>query len=129
MAVRPQAEKLCAIGEIMNNEDAAICLNNNVIDFFNAENTKQVMETVDSHEFGSFSTIHPIELFTSLMNPNKYLEYFAQSNTFHRAMDYFVLNNVMPVQYLAINKQYQFTVSALNEELKFLKYIGSLPWL
>lgn len=60
VVVRFQPESLHTMGKIMNSENPPLCLNNSIIDSGNATNTKQVMETVDCHDFRMFITLHSI---------------------------------------------------------------------
>lgn len=132
MAVCVKIEMLHALVEIMNTQDPGICLNNDLTDSSNATNTKQVIETVECRVFRSFFTSHCIRMFPSFMNPENDLEDLAHSNKWSgRSCTYqhsilwkrlLPFNQLKPMQYPVINKQYQLAVHALSKEQKVLDY-------
>lgn len=68
MAVRLQPKTLRPMAEIVNSEDPAHCLNNDIVDSGNATNIKQVMEIVYCRVCHSFISLHSIRMSAPFMN-------------------------------------------------------------
>lgn len=68
IAVHLLLETLRTLSVIMNSEQPALCLKNDLIDTGNATNTKRVMDTIDCGAFRSHILLHSTRTSMSFMN-------------------------------------------------------------
>ncbi len=128
MAVRLPKRVINELGNIMNKEMPEECLRHDNFDSCGATTVDGLLSATDCRIFTKFVTLHSLRMSTVFMNASSDTEVEAQCNTLHRAKEHFLLNGLKTIQYQLINHQFKMAMSALDEEKKFLKYLGSTEW-
>ena len=128
MAIRLPQCTLNELGVIVNQDMPEECLKHDFFDSCGATSSDEIMATVDCRIFRKFVSLHSLRISTIFMNAAEPIEVRAQGNTLHRAKEYCLLNGLKTVQYSVINSQFKMALLALEEERKFLDYIGSDEW-
>ncbi len=118
-----------AIGEISNSEHAEFALGNPKLNDVGATTVDDLMEKKDCRIFRKFIHITSLKSARTYMTAKHKYGEAAQVNTIYRAKDLYQRRNFSKsIQPEEISKQYDLSISAIQEEKKFLNYISPDKW-
>lgn len=127
-AVRLSQFVIQTIGNIMNSEHPYLCIGETDFEVHGALKTKEAMSWVDCLVYCGFARFQSLYESTVLINPKSDLGKPTQVNTRFRVQQLIKINGFRTVQHTDLSAKFKAPIEALNEEAKFLRYIGDSSW-
>lgn len=126
-AIRLPLSVIKVIGKISNEENKDLCIQHHSVQG-NLEKEERSTILSDCRMFRNFVKMQSLYASSSFMKPATENHAQVQINTLYRAKKICQLNKFRTVQPAEITEQVKMAQFALQEEKKFLHYLGSSKW-